>query len=241
MIITLTTTKIQNDYINNISYINLTLIDFAGCEKLLRAHYKIPDEILYIKKIDIIQEGMKTPKIEYDVYSKLSGKNLEKLDLSICENTRIYLSLPITITENIDKLNISSRYYKDICYSATSDYGTDIILEDRKVEYIDGNKSICQEDCDFSEYDYTNQRANRSCKVKKSSSSFAFMNINKKKLLESFIHIEKLTNINKLKCYKELFSIKGIISNIGCYISLAFELFHIISIFNFYTYSKKKF
>ena len=240
MIITLTTTKIQNDYLNNISANNLTLINFAQCEKLLREHYKIQNEIIYIRKLDVIQEGMKIPKIEYDLYSKLSGKNLEKLNLSICKNTKIYFSLPISITENIDKLNTSSRYYRDICYSATSDYGTDIILEDRKLEYINGNKSICQEDCDFSEYDYTNQRANCSCKVKETSSSFAFMNIDKTKLLDSFINIEKLTNINKLKCHKGLFSLKKIISNIGCLIAIGFELFHLVSIFIFCICSKAK-
>ena len=36
-----------------------------------------------MKKIDIIQEGRMTPKIEYDVYAKLSGNNLENLNLSL--------------------------------------------------------------------------------------------------------------------------------------------------------------
>ena len=32
---------------------------------------------------------MKAKKIEYDVYCKLSGNNLEKLNLTKCENTKI--------------------------------------------------------------------------------------------------------------------------------------------------------
>ena len=52
----------------------------------------------------------------------------------------IFLSVPIIISENIDKFNINSGYYNDICYTATSDSGTDITLTDRKEEYKKGDK-----------------------------------------------------------------------------------------------------
>ena len=77
-----------------------------------------------------------------------------KLDLSYCSNVKVDLSVPIKITENLDKLNTSSGYYTDICYTATSDNGTDITLTDRKNEYIQNNKTVCQENCDFSDYQY---------------------------------------------------------------------------------------
>ena len=32
---------------------------------------------------------MKAKKVEYNVYSKISGNKLEKLNLTICENTKI--------------------------------------------------------------------------------------------------------------------------------------------------------
>ena len=35
-------------------------------------------------RVDIIQEKMKIPKIEYNLYSKINGTNLIKLNLSIC-------------------------------------------------------------------------------------------------------------------------------------------------------------
>ena len=92
---------------------------------------------------------MKIPKIEYDVYSKLNGDNLIKLNKSICKDIKVYLSVPVEITENLDILNSSSEYYNDICYIATSDNGTDLILKDRKNEFINKNKTICQEDCAF--------------------------------------------------------------------------------------------
>ena len=56
---------------------NISTIDLGECETLLRNSYNISNnETLYIKKIDVKQERMKIPKIEYDIYFKLPGKNL---------------------------------------------------------------------------------------------------------------------------------------------------------------------
>ena len=119
-----------------------------------------------MKKIDIVQEGMKALKVEYDVYCKLSGTNLIKLNLTVCEKSKISISIPIEINDDLDKLNISSGYYNDICYTTTSEDGTDISLKDRQTEYIDNDKMICQEGCDFSYYDYETNVAKCSCKLK---------------------------------------------------------------------------
>ena len=237
MTITLTTTDNQKNNSNN----NVTIIDLGECEILLRKEYNIPeDEIIYMKKIDLIQEGMKIPKVEYDVYCKLSGTNLIKLNLSICENSQISLSVPVVLSENLDKLNSSSGYYNDICYTATSDSGTDISLKDRKNEFIEGNKTVCQDDCDFSEYDYNTQKAKCTCKVKESSSSIFDMKINKTKLYENFIDIKNIANINLMGCYKVLFGINGIRNNIACFIIIPVILFHFLVIIIFYINQKKK-
>ena len=86
IITTLTKCENQKNIINN----NATRIDLGECENLLRNFYNISiNESLYIKKIDIIQDGMKTLKVEYNVYPKLSGKNLIKLNLTVCEKSKI--------------------------------------------------------------------------------------------------------------------------------------------------------
>ena len=78
MIITLTTTENQKNNINN----NITRIYLDDCEILLRNYYNISDnETLYIKKIDVHQQGTNALKIEYDVYAKLFRNNLIKLNL----------------------------------------------------------------------------------------------------------------------------------------------------------------
>jgi len=81
MKIILTTSKYQRENLENP---NETTIDLGKCESLLREKYNISyNESLYMRIIDIIQEGMKIPKIIYDIYGKLNKTHLVKLNLSI--------------------------------------------------------------------------------------------------------------------------------------------------------------
>ena len=231
MTITFTTSQNQRNNINN----NMSTIDLGECETLLRNYYNMSNnETLYMKKIDIVQEGMKATKVEYDVYSKLNGNNLVKLNLTVCGSTKISISIPLIITESLDKLNTSSGYYNDICYTTTTEDGTDISLKDRQNEFSETDKVVCQDDCDFSDYDYETSKAICSCEVKETPASIADMNINKGKLLENFKDIKNIVNFEFLICYKQLFKKEGIIKNIGCYILLVIILFHLISILIFY-------
>ena len=96
MTITFTTPQNQKSNLNN----NMSTIDLGDCEILLRNYYNISiNETLYIKKIDIVQEGMKTQKVQYDVYCKLFGYNLIKLNLTACEKSKVSISIPIKVTE----------------------------------------------------------------------------------------------------------------------------------------------
>ena len=230
MTITFTTVENQKNNINK----NVTAINLGGCEQLLRDYYNISsNEKLYMKTTEIYQEGMKIPKVEYDIYSALFGENLKKLNLKVCGNSKISISLPIKLTEKLDILNSSSGYYNDICYTTTSEDGTDISLKDRKTDFIDKNKTVCQDYCEFSKYDSDNMKVECSCEIKESSSSITDMNIDKNKLLKNFKDIKNIANLNFLVCYRKLFKKVSIIYNIGSYIILVIILFHIISIFVF--------
>ena len=159
---------------------NMTNINLGECENILRQVYNLSDnDTFYIKMIEVFQEGMKIPKIEYDIYSKGEEGNLKRLDLNLCKDSKVSLSIPVNIVDDLDKLNSSSDYYNDFCYTTTSDSGTDITLNDRKQEY--SSKAVCQEDCDFLGYNSTSKRAKCSCETKESSSSFADMKINENK------------------------------------------------------------
>ena len=230
MTITFTTTENQK---NNL-YNNMTSIDLGECETLLRNFYHLSiNETLYIKKLDVVQEETKALKVEYDVYCKLNGKNLEKLNLTICGETKISLLIPFNINKDLDKFNTSSGYYNDICYTTTSDDGTDISLKDRKSDYANNDLVVCQEGCIFTEYDFERKVAKCKCDAKESPPSIADMKIDKAKLLENFKDIKNIVNFEFLKCHKILFTKEGILNNYGCYIIFIIFLFHILSIFIF--------
>ena len=229
MRVTFTTLENQKNNIAN----NLTIIDIGDCELYLRNIYHIQNKTLYMIKIEKEQEGMKIPKIVFNIYSKLNDTNLIKLNLSFCHNATISLFTPLKKPNNLEELNSSSRYYKDICYVTTSESGTDISLKDRKNEYP--KKTACQDNCIFSGYNNTIEKSRCLCKIKEFSFSFANITINKTKLLENFVNIKNIANINMLKCYKELFSKKGILKNIGFYILFIIAIIHICCIILFYT------
>ena len=172
---------------------------------------------------------MNIPKIEYDVYYKLPDNKMKKLNLSICGDKKIYLSVPTIISDdNLDKYNTSSSYYNDICYSTTSESGTDISLNDRKKEFVEGNKTICQEECGFHNYDTDTKKANCSCTFKGSVSSIAEMNFNKDKLYENLGGINNKTdktNLGITKC-NVLSSTENIKSNTGFFFGSYLFLFY---------------
>jgi hypothetical protein len=99
---------------------------------------------------------------------------------------------------------------------------------------VEGNKTVCQDNCIFSDYDNKIQKAKCSCDVVESSSSFANININKTKLYENFVNFRNIANVNLLKCYKVLFSKSGIIKNYGCLSLMPLLLIHFIIIILFY-------
>ena len=149
-------------------YENKTNINLGDCENELIKAYNIPDNAsLYIFKIEVKEEGMKIPKIEYEVYYPLYDNNLIKLNLTLCKNSKIDITIPVSLNDNnIDKYNLSSGFYNNICYRVTSKYNTDIALPDRKNEFIENNMTLCEEDCNLVEYNYTTQKAKCSCLIK---------------------------------------------------------------------------
>ena len=238
---TITISSTENQKKNENEKNNITTINLGECETKLKEHYKIPkDKYLYILRIDVPQEGTNMLKMGYEVYYPLNGKNLEKLNLSYCEKAKVDISIPFEITEDMDKLNSSSDYYNDICYTYTSEKGTDISLKDRQKEYVDKNMTVCEENCDFSNYNTNTGKALCSCEIKIKLPLISEIKLDKNKLFDSFTDIKNIANINIMKCYKVFFSIKGISYNYGCYIIIPIFIIHIICTFLFYLKNLKE-
>ena len=214
---------------------NMTEINLGSCENKLKEAYNMSyNDSLYILILEISQEGMKIPKIEYGIYHLMDEDNLIQLDLTTCKDTKIEISIPVSIEGNLDKYNSSSGYYNDLCYSAKSDCGTDICLNDRRNEFVENNLTLCEENCDLIDYDYIDKKAKCSCEIKTNIPKIENVKFNKDKLKKNFIDISNIANIKFMKCYKIVFKKDNIKHNIGFYIMNSIFFLFFLCLFLFY-------
>ena len=219
-------TSSENQKNNN--YYNLSVIKLGKCETLLKQKYNISENrSLLILKIEYFEEGLLIPIIEYEVYNPYSNK---KLELDVCQENLVGVEIEIPVSvddENLFKYNSSSEYYNDLCFPYTTDKGTDIILSDRKNEFLNDNYSLCEKNCEYKGYDTDIKKALCECQVKTKMNVYS-NNFDEDKLLNNIIDFKKNTNIYTMKCYKLVFSIEGLKNNIGNYIIISIILINII-------------
>ena len=218
-----------------------TFLNLSECELILKKYYGIDNNNpLYIFKIDAFVEGKIGPKVEYEVYYPFDKINLHQLDLSVCEDKEIFIGFHINITDDeLDIYNSDSDYYNDICYPYTNSKGTDVILNDRQSEYINNNKSLCEENCKFSRYDKEKGELICSCEVKRSISMISQIKIDKDKLYK-FFDLKQMVNFKVMKCIRLLFSIKGFETNIGFYSFFPTLISYIVALFILYLIEFKR-
>ena len=73
---------------------NKTVINLLQCEDRLKQVNDIPpNNSLYIIKYEIYIEGMKIPKLQYEVYYPLYNETFIKLNLSECKGMNIEVSI----------------------------------------------------------------------------------------------------------------------------------------------------
>ncbi len=237
ILVSLTNTNNQKNNQNK----KKTTIDLGECENILKTYYNISiDSYLYILKMDIKEEGMKIPKIEYEIYYPLDGRNLIKLNLSLCHNKKIDITIPVEITDDISKYNSSSDYYNDICSLATSKNSTDITLNDRKNEFINNNMTLCDEDCELINYSYDNAKVKCSCDIKIEMPLIDDIKFDKKKLIKKFKDIKNIVNLKVMKCFKSVFVKNNLKDNFGFVFILFIILLYFICLIIFVTQSYSK-
>ena len=169
--------------------------------------------------------------VQYYLYS---SKEKRKLDLSKCKNTKINIYVPANIIEKeIFKYNRSSDYYNDVCFSYTTENETDIAIADRKKEYNKNKMSVCEVNCDFTEYNSITKKAKCECNINDEMPTIQEVIENKKDLIFSFLDIKNATNFLIMKCFHKLFTSEGLKKNIGSYIILMIIIIAIASIIIF--------
>ena len=220
---------------------NATTVNLGKCEKDLKVIYNIPQEKhLYMLKIDIEQKGKNYPIIEYEVFYPLENGKIKFLNLSYCETSDIEISIPINITGPFDKkkYNPKSSYYNNICSKTNSNSNVDIPLKDRRNEFIKNNISLCEANCEFTDYNINNKKVKCSCKVK-TFLSLDNVELDSKNLLNNFLDIKSLANIDIIKCYKIVFNKNNIKNNLGLFIFIFIFILFIICLNLFYCKSQK--
>ena len=220
---------------------NEITMDLGQCETILKREYHIPDDDpLYILQIISEEEGMKIPKLEYEVYYPLYDNYLKKLNITLCKDTKVEISIPVNISGTLDKYNPKSDYYNDICSRATSDFGTDISLKDRRNEFVENNLTLCEENCELIEYNYEKQKAKCSCDVKLSIPPDYDIKFNKNEFFKSFTDVNNILNLSILKCYKIVLQIKKFKNNYGFMIIGFIFLLYLITLLVFLVSSFEK-
>ena len=188
--------KKQNEETNNIT------LDLGQCENILKTKYNISkNESLYILQIIYKERGMKIPKVEYEIYYPLynnSKMNLTKLDLTLCQGTKIGIS--ISINDILDKHNPHSDYYNNICSKTPSGINYDITLKDRRKEFVNNNMSLCEENCELIDYNYTTKKVMCSCDVKYNITDNYNIKFNKNEFFKNFIDVKNFANLKLMKC-----------------------------------------
>ena len=235
----MTSTKNQKKNENE----KIITMNLGECENILKTEYNISEnDSLYILQIIAEEEGMKSPKMEYEVYYPFYNNinNLTKLNLNLCKGTKIEISIPVKIDDNLDKYNPKSGYYNDICYKTTSESGTDISLKDRRNEFTENNMTLREENCDLIDYNYTNEKVKCSCDIKTNINPNYDFKFNVKEFYKNFIDINNIANINIIKCYKIVLNIKNLLYNYGFYIMAFIMFLFFLTIFIFCCVSYKK-
>ncbi len=100
--------------------------------------------------------------------------------------------------------------------------------------------TLCEENCNFIEYDYTNKKAKCSCEIKISLPLIDEIKFDTGILKNSFIDINSIANFKIMKCYKSILDKKELKNNYGFFIIFFIILLFIISFFIYICKSKEE-
>ena len=207
-------------------------IDFLNCKEKLKEFYNYKELILFLIEKNIDNEKWLNNEINYALFNE----NKEQLNLSICkdENITIHYKIKNDSLLNLSKIthfdelgvnvfNLEDRFFNDICFPYAEN-GADIILRDR-LDYFYENFSVCEEGCIYEKTDILKKAFICNCPI-----LYSFED-NKEKNNSQDNKIVTLknshSNIDVLKCYKEIFNRKIDLKNFGFWAHLLTTLFHI--------------
>ena len=236
------------EQLNNKSQM-VSSVDLGKCEDLLREQEGLNEtEEFLMVKMDIINTTINATYVQYEIFNP---HDYSKVSLEICKNVTIVITVPVILENSslslisdledsgYNAFDINDEFYNDICSTYTAQNGADMTLSARKNNIYDSVKEIylCQEGCEFEEFDTETSKAVCSCNVQESQSviDISKISFNKTKFFDSFYNTLYNSNFRVVKCVKLVFSLKGMKSNYGSYtmsvlsgVFIAFIAIHLI-------------
>ena len=227
----------NGETITNLS-LSIPKINFENCYSKIKEENNITDDLIIVlesEKID--KENDKI--ISFSVYDPRNGQKIKFNDLCINYSVIVQEELGSKIpnlnsfiyltNQGIDLLNPNSDFYTDLCFHFKSPYdGKDIPLKER-FELFFPNVSLCEKGCSIKGINGTTNTSICECTLNNLINNdiiggnifFQSAMVEVKTLLQE-------TNIEILRCYKDLFHIEFYVSNYGSFILLGLILIQII-------------
>jgi len=242
-----------NSNINELKkdYTNLTFIELSQEAKNIIIESNNLDKKNYKIYLVINDYPSNDPQMAINNYDyKLILENGTELDLSkINEDFYADLSIPI-VNENISNFDYykifyeqgydiykkNSDFYNDTCSPANL-YDNDITLEDRKKEIYPNNVTLCKSNCEYKSVDIENKKINCYCNLninKNYTQNYEDNNFIIEEDGNFFDYLLDNINYKIFKCYKLVFNIQNLITNISFYIMILSLLTIIIINIKFY-------
>ena len=230
--------------------INIPKIDFGSCmkkiENYLSSYTTDKVIIVLVEKINF----QKKSTISYAFFHPETGEklNVEEICkdeeviikesvLSQLNNSNIDLNSILFLTQqNINIFNLSDDFYNDICYNFESPNGKDVPLKDRILSFYP-NVTLCDDGCASKGVNLTSMESICQCKFNDLiRNDLIEENAILSNTLGEITDILSNSNLNVLKCYKNVFKIKFIKKGYGGFIIIGIIFFEIILslIFLFY-------
>ena len=232
----------NKDCITNLG-LSAPKIDFGNCINIVKQNYHIKKDLIvliiekYFNGNSEILYSLYNPEGEKLDTTKLCSKEnvtIEQNIISALNSTNINIDNLLKLTkQNINIFDELSDFYNDICFHFESPNGKDITLQDRILDYYP-NITLCNEECFCEGVNLTSMMALCQCKFTDILSGNIFKeNAFISKISEDIIEIISMSNLEILKCYKDAFSYKYFIKNIGGFIIIGIIFFQTIFVIIF--------
>ena len=228
-----------NEWNNDDSNNDFSLIDLGKCEKFLKKANNIPpNSELIILKIQKTNEDL----FDYTIFNPIT---YEKLDLSICKNVTLNLYKQFELPEEKEKyynelieqgynpFDKNDKFYREICTPYKSENGTDVLLDEREefFYYPIAELMVCQNNCQYSSYSMDTKYVKCECGNNQTLVTLNLKKISKENILQSFLSTFTSTNYKVMRCYNLVFNLKIFKRNYGSIItSILFIIYFITMI-----------